>query len=348
MLSPDGDFIQVIARGLVEMLQRDMREFLDQRIFGLGIEESRVIQIQDRSASNVRVRLERKETGWRFVSPIEAPADTERVEALIAEWQGMEADRFDPAGALDPALEGNALRLTFEGLNERETLILAQADNAEATADYLAKREAYGAVFRVQAAHVERLQRVQDNLREKRILHRHASDWTSLKVEFGGRSTTLQQLENGEWQVLYTEEEGALRTLPADQERVGELSDLLRTMEAVKFVSDAPSETDLERYGLATPQRRLSLRKASGETVSLLIGGVSSEEEGTLFYAATNQSASVFLLRPHILARIPLNPWYYRDRTLQVLPDRAVVTHIRLIETEKGSDLLAPAGEELR
>ena len=346
MLSPDGEFIQVIARGLVETLQRDMREFLDRRIFGLGIEESRVIQIQDRSASNVRVRLERKETGWRFVSPIEAPADTERVEALIAEWQGMEADRFDPAGEMDPRLEGNALRLTFEGLNERETLILARADGEGETADYLAKREAYGAVFHVGAEHVEHLQRVQEALREKRILHRHARDWTSMKVEFGGRSTTLQQLESGAWQVLYTEEEGALKTLPADPDMIEQLSDLLRTLEAVKFVSDAPSETDLERYGLAVPQRRLTLRKASGETVNLLIGGVSSEEEGTLFHAMTNQSASVFLLRPHILARIPINPWYYRERVLQVLPERAVVTGIRLIDRGTGENLLAGAGTE--
>jgi hypothetical protein len=344
VLSPDGEFIQVISRGLVETLQRDMAEFLDRRIFGLGIEESRVIQVQDRSASNVRVRLERGEAGWRFVSPIEAAADTERVEALIAQWQGMDAKGFEGTGEMDPDLEGNALRLTFEGLNQRETLVLAPAVDDQGEAYYLAKREQHGAVFRVRPEPVETLQRVQDILREKRVLHRHAGDWTSLKVEFGNLSTTLQQLENGSWQVLYTDEGGALKTLPADPESVERLSDLMRTMEAVNFVSDAPAENDLARFGLTNPQRQLSLRKPSGETVSLQIGGVSTEAEGTLLYASTNQSASVFLLRPHILAGIPLNPWYYRERTLPVLPERAVVTRLRLLERASGDDLLEGAG----
>ncbi|HSH08986.1 MAG TPA: DUF4340 domain-containing protein, partial [Oceanipulchritudo sp.] len=340
-LSPDGDYVLVIGRGLAEMLQRDMEAFLDHRIFGTGIEGSRVIQIQDRSATNVRVRLERRESGWRFVSPIEAEADGERIQAMIAEWQSLEADSFDNGADQQVEMDTNALRLTFEGLNKRETLILTPlAGEGDSVTTYRAKREAYGAMFTVPAAQVKELRRAQEDLRERRILLRHADDWTSLKVQFGELSTTLQQLENGAWQVLYTDESGELKSQPADREAIEGMKTLLKTLDAVRFVSDAPSETDMIRFGLNTPQRRLTLRKASGATVELLIGGLGVDDERTLLYATTNQSASVFLIRPHVLASLPLNPLYYRERTIRTLPETAVVEKVELIERASGKNLL--------
>ena len=344
-MSPDGEFIQVISQGLLETLSRDMEAFLDRRIFGLGLEESRVMQVQDRSASNVRVRLERDATGWRFVSPIEAPADTERVQAMIAEWQSMEAEAFSMDRSAGEGINGNALRLTFEGLNARETLILAPPEEGMEAPYYLAKREEYGAVFQVEASQVRQLRRVQEELREKRILHRHAEDWTSLTVQFGELGTTLQQLESGAWQVLYTNENGELQSEPADMNILEQIRNLLRTMEAVRFVSDAPSETDMARFGLVRPQRRVILRKSSGATVELMIGDVSTDESRTLLYGTTSQTASVFMLRPHILAGIPLDPMHYRERNIHTIPESGVVAGLVLRDRSSEKILLDAEGE---
>ncbi len=348
-MSPDGDYVLVIGRGLTELLQQDMENFLDKRIFSRAIEGSRVIQIQDRSASNVRVRLERRESGWRFVSPIEAEADGERIQAMIAEWQSLEAESFEPSQSNPVEMDSNALRLTFEGLSERETLILTPLNgDSETAAWYRAKREAYGALFRIPALQVQELRRAQAELRERRILHRSAEDWTSLTIQLGDRSTTLQQLENGAWQVLYTGPDGQLKAQPADSEAIENLKELLKTMEAVRFVSDAPSETDLARFGLANPQRRVTLRKANGATVELLIGGLGTETENTLFYASTNQSASVFLVRPHVLASLPLNPLHYRERVFRTLPESAEVRDVQLVERATGRDLLGELEGQVR
>ncbi|MEX0330918.1 MAG: DUF4340 domain-containing protein [Puniceicoccaceae bacterium] len=345
MMAPDGKFILVISRGIMELLQREMDVFLDRRIFGLGMEESRVIQIQDRSASNVRVRLERDQTGWNFVSPIEAPADPERVQAMIAEWQTIEAEGFEMIENPGLEMNSNAVQLTFEGLNERETLVLAPPAGVTGTPVYfLAKRDAYDAIFKVDANDVDTLRTAQGILREKRILNRHADDWTSLSIEFGNLSTTLQQLENGTWQVLNTDTSGALNSRAADPETVGNVKALLRNMEAIRFVSDAPAENDLIRYGLDDPQRTITLRKAGGEAVVFNIGGVSREDEGTLLYANTNQSASVFVVRPHLLADLPLDASYYWDRTLFTLPEAADVLDVQLVTRDSGEPI--PLSEE--
>ncbi|MEX0324798.1 MAG: DUF4340 domain-containing protein [Puniceicoccaceae bacterium] len=335
MMAPDGKFILVISRGIMELLQREMDVFLDRRIFGLGMEESRVIQVQDRSASNVRVRLERDETGWNFVSPIEAAADPERVQAMIAEWQTIEAEGFEMMENPGLEMNSNAVQLTFEGLNERETLVLAPPAGVTGTPVYfLAKRDAYDAIFKVDAAEVDALRTAQEVLREKRMLNRHADDWTSLSIAFGDLTTTLQQLENGSWQVLNTDTSGALNAKTADPETIGKVKALLRNMEAVRFVSDAPSENDLVRYGLDDPQRTITLRKASGQSVVFNVGGISREDEGTLLYANTSQSASVFVVRPHLLADLPLDASYYWDRTLFTLPETADILDVQLVSRD--------------
>ncbi len=339
-MSPDGEYIMVISQGVVEMLRGDLNTFKDRRIFGEEIDGSSVIQVQDRSASNVRVRLERSETGWDFVSPISAKADNERVKGLITEWQNMEA--VDISSSDEPELEinGNALRLTFEGLNRRETLLLAPVPAEDDAEGYFkAKRDRYGAVFKVPNSVVEKLRHVQEELREKRVLHSLSENWTSLTVQFGEITTTIQQLESGAWQVLHYSRNGELDTQPADRAAIEEINSLMREMEAVRFVSDAPSETDIRRFGLDAPQRTVTLKTESNESVKMLIGDISRESGETLLYASTNQSASVFLIRPHVLAGIPLNPLHYRDRTISTIPETATVGSIRIVERKTGSEV---------
>jgi hypothetical protein len=334
-LSPDGDYVLVISRGLRDTLQRDLSTFLDSRVFGLGMEESRVIQIQDRSASNIRVRMERKADGWRFVSPIEAEADTDRVRALLADWQTLEGRGFKRSAG---DWEQEELLLTVEGLNARETLSFAPQD--EANGYYLARMEGYETVFEVDREKVEELRNVQDALREKRILNKYAEEWTSLEIRYGELSTTLQQLESGAWQVLNTDSEGELRTRPADFEVIGKVRKLMRDMEAVRFVSDAPSETDIIRFGLDAPQRIVILRKADGSTVEFAIGNISRDESETLLYGSTSQQASVFLIRPHVLSRLPLDPMYYRERVIRTLPDSVRIESAFLENNETGEKRL--------
>lgn len=339
IMSPDGDFVHVVPRGLLDSLQRDLEAFLDRRIFSLSLEETRGIQIQDRAASSVRVRLERDGSDWQFVSPIETAADPEKVLALIAEWQGMEVEGFEKDSEIPLAMDGNSIRLTLEGLVRRETLILTPASGDDSATSYLARREAYPAVFRVKGDNVRELRSVQEDLRERRILSNAGKDWSSLEIRFGRLGVTLQQLESGSWQVLYTDEEGQLQSMPAAAEAIADMEQLFATMEAERFVSDAPSEADLARFGLQEPQRRLRLRAGNQRTLELKIGGLAPDDERTLLYAKTDQSDSVFLVRPHVLASLSLDPFHYRERTVRNLRSSAVIESLRIIHRPSGLDV---------
>lgn len=345
VMLPDGEFVYVVPRTLLDFLNRDLEAFLDRQLFNLPVEETRALQVQDRTVGNVRVRLERRGQQWQFVSPMEALADPERVNLLLREWGTLEIEGFMPGMGALLTLEGSALRLSIEGMSRRETLILRPPENADAEGMYyLGRREAYPAVFRIDARLVEELRAVQEDLRERRVLARFTEDWSSLEIQFDNLGLTLQELENGSWQVLYTDEKGQLRSLPAEPEAVGQLTQLLQTMEAVRFVTDAPSEADMTRFGLAEPQRRLLIRKGNREPVEFTIGGVFPEAGDTLLYATTNQSDSVFLVRPHVLSLLSLDPFSYRDRTVRRLPEAATLGEIRLIHRPSGLPVPLEAG----
>ena len=311
LLSPDGDYILVIARPIATSLQQSLDQFLDKRLFGVGLEGSHVIQIQDRAASSVRVRMERDGRDWKFVSPIEAAADNARVEAMLADWQQLQGRNFRAPRPEDPQFAGEGLRLTVEGLNSRESVEFSVdpiSPDGQQQKHYLARMSGYESLFEVAAEKVERLRRVQEDLRERRILSRYAGEWNSMEIRFDNLTTTLQQMENGRWQVLHTNSDGQLVSQPADLSIIGNTRKLLAELEAVRFVSDAPSETDLERFGLDEPQREIMLRNNSGSGIKLSIGGISLDSGESLLYATTSAQASVFLLRPRVLSSIPLTP----------------------------------------
>ncbi len=345
MMSPDGDYVYVVPRGVLDSLQHDLEAFLDRRVFDLAVEEARALQIQDRAASSVRVRLERNQDRWRFVSPIETAADPDRVEAFLRDWQALEVEDFLEADASSENLSGNSIRLTLEGTGARETLILRPPDDSgEAPDHFLGRREAWPTLFRIRADRVDELRSVQEDLREKRVLAQTSKDWSSLEIQFGDLGLTLQKLENGTWQVLYTDNDGQLNSLPADETAISRIDQLLSTLEAQRFLTDAPSESDLERFGLNSPQRRVIIRRENNPDVTFLVGGLHPDESETLLYARTDQSDSVFLIRPHVLPSLSLDPYFYRERTIRALPEAAVVLDLELIHRESG--LPVPFPEE--
>jgi hypothetical protein len=336
ILSPDGDYVLVVRRGLLDILQRDTASLLDRRLFDLSYEETRALQIQDRSAGNVRVRLTRDQGDWRFISPIETAADPDAVQALLLDWQGTEVAGFEPAGSLPSGSENAQLRFTIEGLTERETVILSPPDGNSDSGYFLARKEGLSAVFRIEAEKVDALRSAQENLRERRMLARYSAGWTTLQLHFGELAVTLQQLENGSWQVLYADETGQLRSLPADPDAIERMQTFLNTMEAERFVTDAPSEADLARFGLDEPQRRLRLRIGSQWAIEFRVGGIFPENGQTLLYARTNRSDSVFLVRPYVLSLLALDPYEYRERSIRKLPESAQVDQVSLVHRISG------------
>lgn len=105
----------------------------------------------------------------------------------------------------------------------------------------------------------------------------------------------------------------------------------------MRFVSDAPSEADLENYGFNAPQRRVTLKSPNGDLV-LLLGAIDPQENR--IYAKLGNSPSVYLVRLNLLYALDLSPLAYRDRVLERLSPSAQIRSYRLMDTQSSRVLL--------
>lgn len=219
---------------------------------------------------------------------------------------------------------------------------------------YYAKMEDKSPVFTVSVpnALLETLRNAQETLRDRRILDLDPANITSLTITAAGQpDLTLQRLEttpsanplSSAWQMIRRTDDRSPQNVPADREIVDRLIQHLGELSAIKFESDAPIETALEKYGFNRPARRIKLTLSSGangsstsSTQTLLIG----IGEDHKVYAKLDSPNYVYLVSDEILQQTPIDPLAYRERLLRDLPAGAKITALKLTDLAAQSVLL--------
>jgi hypothetical protein len=360
LLSPDGTRIHVVGRSLADSLGLTLDSLRAESIFTVPVFEVRSLGLQTAAPANLKVRLRRDGARWSFETPIVARADKNRVEVAINSLNALQAKRFVEGRDADldrTGLSSPQLRVTLEGNARRETLLLGAAAGAAAPegTEYFAKVEDKAAIFTtiVPARLVEELRSAQEALRDPRILDFEPRTITALTLVAPGQSElSIQRLEAAQgaeaWQLVVRGANGqAPQTLPADAAVVRGLLEKLQRLAARKFLSDAPSATDLENWGFNRPERELTLNLNTGggprgtdpSTLALLVG-VKPDERGAA-YARVANAPFVFEIDPEILEATPVSARYFRQRLVRELPVGARVTGLTLGEIGVDAPLYA-------
>lgn len=373
VLSPDGTRIHVVNRSLVESLSLSLDQLRSDSCFTIPVFEVRSLNLQAATPSNLRVRLRRDGARWTFEAPILARASRTHTELTINGLNRLQTRRFLGTTADQPDLlttSGTAspsLRITLEGNNRRETLLLGHEigplpphpdDPPDTPPDleFYARMEDRDAVFTVAlpATLLTSLRSAQEQLRDRRVLDLEGRTITALTLTSPNLpELTLQRLEPDPtgpapapaWQIA-SQDGGTPRPLPADREIVEHLIQHLTLLEARQFLRDAPSDAELEDWGLLRPARTITLTLtpqpgalASGpDTISLLLGV--AYEPGGRVYARVTHQPFVYLVDETILRTTPVAPRFYRERLLRELPPGARLTGLILTNLGTGETLL--------
>lgn len=343
VLSPDGKRIHVVGRSLADSFRLSLDELRTDTLFTVPVFEARSLSLQLPSPGNLRVRLSKAGGRWLFETPIQTRADKNAVDLVVNRLNSLKVRAFVDARGIDDAVTGLAnpdLRVTLEGNARRETLLLGRTIPGPLPVRY-AKLEERGQVFtlEVEPGFFERLLNAQTDLRDRRILEFDPTRLTSVDLRSPGfADLSLQKLETGAWQVVARAAEGGSQpTLPqpADPQLVSRLVDVLDSLRADTFLSDAPSAAELEGWGFNRPEREITLNFASlgggvpsAASITLMLA-VANEREGRV-YARVGGSSSVLLVPADALGRLPVTPRAYRDRTLRTLPPGARITGLVL------------------
>jgi hypothetical protein len=232
--------------------------------------------------------------------------------------------------------------VTLEGNNRRETLLLGRPYAPEAGAApvpnfYYARMEDRPQVFVTSIPSgkgelLDTLRRAQEELRDTRVLDFEPSAVTAVSLAAPGQPEPLviRRAENSTWRIVRGSGAAAL---PADTARVENLLQrlvLLTAMPHVKdespFLRDAPSDAEVENYGFNLPQREIILTLGDAKPVTLQIGA-SSANGGTLQARVLGQSF-IYAVPADTLSNYPVSASFYRERTLQTLPEGTRITRL--------------------
>jgi hypothetical protein len=382
ILSPDGKRVHVVPRSLADSLDLTLNQFQADTLFSIPLFEVHSFNLQTSAPTNLRIRLRREGSRWLFEAPIVARADPAKVELAINELNALHTKSFlDPGSASAPdqiGLNNPAFRLTLEGNGRRETLLLGNpvpasgtapvikpaANDAppEAATEYYAKMDDRTPVFTVlfPDSLFATLRDSQEKLRDRHPLNFNPLALTSIRLVAPNMpELTLQRLGNPEqpqdndpWQIVTHAANQAPQTLPAELPLVQRLIEKLRSLQALKFLSDAPQNIELENWGFNRPEREITLnfstkgafaedRAAASLPSSVTLDiGVATERNG-LAYAKLANELSVYLVDPDILRETPVTMLYYRRRLLRELHTGERITSISLKDIAANTEIFS-------
>lgn len=265
ILSPDEKEIMVITRGLYDSLLVDLGNLQSQSVFEIPLFELKTLSIQKSYPSPLRIRISKIDHQWRFETPIQTLADLAGMETVVNGLNNLAVHSFidNPDPDLNVYnLANPQMRLTLEAEDKRQSILVGAKFTAAGGDElYYAKLSENDTVFTIPVRLFdEHLNNAQEELRERRFVHFEPRALGALEISRGDQALSLQKLVTGEWQVFSREEDGSMVAHAADPGIVASMVTSLQTLRAQNFVSDAPSNADLENYGFTDPQRVIQLK----------------------------------------------------------------------------------------
>lgn len=344
ILGPNKKNVFVINRQFIDGLLVDLNDLRNREIFKIPVFEVQALSLQINNPEAIgdndfKVRVARTSNGWMFESPLTAEANASRVSNTINTLTAARIVEFKSSETGDPILQGledPAMRITLHGNKRQQTLLIGnKIINGNKPPIYYARIENNPTVFTVEAEIFDRLREAEETLRERSILNFAAEGLTSIDLSEGEHSVRLQKLETGDWQVIESNTKAGVQPHLADSAIIAKLIENLQNLRASGFAIDLPTPADLDRLGFNNPRRKIQLTVGDQKIVLLL---AHPENENKKLYARSNKAEYVYTVdRRTTLQTIPLNAAHYRNRTLEVLPEAALITRIQLeaLSTDK-------------
>ncbi len=338
VLSPDESRILVINRDILDSISIGLEELKSQKIFDIPLFEIQSLNIQLYKPDSVTVQLSKNENGWSFESPIQTEADTSSVIATINSLTSLNVDSFIKADYDLQGLTNPSMRLTIQGDNRKLTVKLGNLiSENKRQKKYYGMLENNPTVFILSAQPFEVLKEAQVNLRDKTFIKCNWDELTSIDIEVSDKMITLQKLETGIWNVLEKIDKGELIVWEADSNLVQGIINAFTKLEVLKFITDAPAENDLEKYGIKSPHRKITIH--ADKDLEVLIGDMDFKNK--LRYVKLNSEPYIYQIKPFLLHMLKLNALHYRQRTLNEQPTSAKVQKLTIKELNKGITILA-------
>lgn len=254
------------------------------------------------------IALKKSGDEWRLTKPIETAADATTAKNLVSAIADCEVKKELTDASSD---------LSQYGLDKPFVTLNVQLKDRALPATLVGKNTPIGFSTYVQKADDKKilltnaafrsgLDKQAKDLRDKTIVNFTDDDVHGLEITADGKDIALVR-KDGTWSI---ERPGAY---PADATAVRSFLSTLRSMRAVDFPDDHP--TDLSRYGLDAPQLRLRLLLGKDNAEKqILIGSKATDKKEP--YVQTSGVPTVYTVSDWVLRDLNKTVTDFRDKTL--------------------------------
>jgi len=357
VMNPADGLVRVVAQELLATLDKPVQDLRDSNLFTLSFYEIQSLAIgaggTGTTPTSSFTRFVRDGYQWRMDTPFSCAADEDLVKKAISKLENLHVESFiPPTDAADLARFGLAapslkIELKGDAAESSQTLWLGKKVPDATEPEYYAKLADRPAVFVVRDTDVfATLLDAQNALRERQFMNISPEKVSSISVDSADSAEVrMQMAEDHTWQVRDKDATGAFTFIAADPGIIQAMINDLAKLSAKSFVSDAPTNDDLEKtFNLKSPQWKIILQEDKTAKPVMLDIGISTATTPVRYFAKIEGVDSVYEIDSDILSQLSSSPLHYRDRTLEKLPAGAQVVSLKLALL-KDNDLTA--GEEV-
>lgn len=277
------------------------------------------------------IALERRDGAWHLTKPLAAAADDLAVKNLlraVAEAEIKKSIDDPPQDLLPFGLAPPFVVVTVATADGPLPAIKVGKTTAVSFSTYVQRADQprvslTGSAFRTA------VDKQAKDLRDKTIVSFAEAEVEGLTLQGPGGTVELAK-QDGTWRIV------APTALQADNAAVRTLLSTVRNLRATDFANDNPAAADLATYGLAPPQRQLTVRTAAGST-RLDVGGES--EQG--LYVRAGDRPTVFVVGKWVAGELDGGVNELRDKTLLSF-DPAQASRIAVTRGDGSSYALEP------
>jgi hypothetical protein len=255
---------------------------------------------------------------WRLIRPMDARADTPRIDDLLRTLQGLRAAAFvsddaradlDAFGLQPPSLEVFLAR----GTNTLAGLQFGRSPTNDPSRVY-ARRAGQSSVVLVPQEAIAPWRAAYTDFRDRHLVALTPNVVDELEVS-GAERFVVRRQTNDLWQITGT------NGFAADPALVEVLLGTLGTLEIGQFVKDVVTPLDFPSYGLQPPALQFTLRTAAPHTPGVGTNRVIAElqfgaAQGEIVFARRADENAVYGVRVRDFQRLPAAAWQLRDRRI--------------------------------
>ena len=245
----DETKVVLIPSHLKSLMEKKLVDFRQKDIFKFETNEVKAVKLQ---AKNTRWEAEKKEEEWFLKSPVQALAETSKIEGIMTSLSNLKAKEFVSEEKKEEEIRKYGLdkaeyeiNLAMPLANKELTFLLhKEADKVYATTSQSSK------IITAEDTLLSDLEKEAKELREKEVAKFYSWDANKLHIKKGEIDWTIAKDKDDNWFFESPTKD------PADKDKVQSFLRKIESLEASEFI-DPP--LNLKDYGLDSPQAEVQI-----------------------------------------------------------------------------------------